>query len=54
MTNKLSLIFLVKNEERHLSRFFKKLEGFKNYEVLINDNGAEDIYILAKRTKITS
>lgn len=38
----LTIIVLVKNEERHLPRFFDKLKGLKNYQVIVNDNGSED------------
>lgn len=38
----LLIIVLVKNEEKHLPRFFSKLEGLDNYQVLVNDNGSTD------------
>lgn len=40
--SKLLVIVLVKNEERHLPRFFKKLSGLNDFEVLVNDNGSTD------------
>lgn len=39
---KLLVIVLVKNEEKHLKRFFKKLDGLLEYNVLVNDNGSSD------------
>ena len=40
--SKLLIIVLVKNEERHLPRFFKKLSGLNDFELLVNDNGSTD------------
>ena len=42
MNIKLSIVVLVKNEAKHLPRFFEKIKDFKNYEVIVNDNGSID------------
>lgn len=38
----LSVIVLVKNEERHLPRFFEKLLGLNVYEIIVVDSGSTD------------